>query len=103
MANSLTSFDKMITPTIIQIIFWIGILQALGLALVVIISGFGAAAAAANEHSALGTLFIPLGLIGGLVVFVLSVLLTRIFCELMIVSFRIYETLIQIRDRPLLS
>ena len=36
-------------------------------------------------------------------VFVLSVLLTRIFCELMIVSFRIYETLIQIRDRPLLS
>ena len=59
--NSLTRFDKMITPTLIQILFWIGILQAFGLALLVIIAGFGAAAAAANEHSALRHAFHPAG------------------------------------------
>jgi hypothetical protein len=99
MLGQMLNFDKMITPTIIKIIFWIGILQAFGLGLATIISGFGAAAAASSEHSPMGVLFGLLGLIGGVIVFALSVLLTRVFCELMILSFRIYETLVQIRDR----
>ena len=93
------SFDKMITPTLIKIVCWIGLIQAAGLGLVVLISGFTAAAAATSEHSPLGGLYGIFGLVGGVLVFVISVFLTRIFCELMILSFRIYETLVQIRDR----
>jgi hypothetical protein len=97
MLTQFLNFDKMITPVLIKIIFWIGILQAFGLGLFVMIAGFGAAAA--GDHSGLSGLFIPLGLIGGLLVFAFSIFLTRIFCELMILSFQIHGALIQIRDR----
>jgi hypothetical protein len=99
MLGQLLNFDKMITPTIIKIIFWVGVLQAFGLGLATIIVGFGAAADAMREHSASGGLLALLGLIGGFIVFAVSILLTRVYCELMILAFRMYETLVQIRDR----
>jgi hypothetical protein len=99
MLGQLLSFDKMITPTIIKIIFWLGIVQSVGLGLITAISAFGAAAAASSEHSPLSVVFAMLGLFGGFLVFALSALITRVYCELLILAFRIYETLVQIRDR----
>ena len=79
--KELTSFNKMITPTIIKIIFWIGT----GLS---VLTGLTQIAIGASS---------PFG--GGFQVFIgiltilIGPLLTRIYCELMIVIFKMQESL----------
>jgi len=81
----LTSFDKMITPTIIKIIFWIGC----GLS---VLAGLGAVGAG---------LFSPFGggimVVYGLLMIVFGPLLVRVYCELIIVAFKMYEAMNDIR------
>lgn len=71
------SFRRMLTPLIIQILFWIGFI-------VCVIAG-------------IITLFAPNGLVKGLETLILGPLLVRIVCELVILFFRINETLTDIR------
>lgn len=66
------SFRSMVTPAVIQIIFW----------LVVLGNVVAAIGLFAKHHPGLGLLV----LIGG-------PLLTRIYCELLIIIFRMHETL----------
>ena len=79
------TFRKMITPIIIQVIFWIGAVLIALYALWEIFSG-----ATANFGG--GSLVLR-----GLVELVLGPLFWRIFCELLIVIFRINDTLTEIR------
>lgn len=83
-------FDEMITPKIIQFVFWIGVaLHILG-GLIGIFS-----LATQGVGSFLGALIIvPLIVIVGIV-------LLRIWCELMIVIFKIYESLTEIKNQNL--
>jgi hypothetical protein len=78
-------FRKMITPTIIQILFWVG--------------------AAASAIGALMTMV--LGLTGsgqgylvlvGLVMLVVGPVMVRIYCEMIILFFRMNETLTDIKN-----
>ena len=69
------TFRRMITPALIQVVFWLG-------AIAVVVYGV----TIAGERPVLGILVI----VGG-------VLLVRIWCELLILFFRIHETLISIR------
>jgi hypothetical protein len=71
------AFRKMITPMIIQIIFWVGVVAS-------VIIGLGM----------MGYSFLT-----GLVVLVIGPLVVRIYCELLILLFRIHDTLKEIRDR----
>jgi len=81
------TFEKMIAPTVIKIVYWIG--------LVVLTLG------------ALGALFGGGGHMGGflgrfigvLVAYVVGILFWRIIMELYIVLFGIYDRLGEIRDR----
>jgi hypothetical protein len=97
--NDFLDFRKMITPTIIKIIFWIGAGGAVLFGIILMIAG--AAASAASSQSGFGG---GVGLPGPLLVFlgllqiVFGPLLVRISCELTILFFRIYETLTEIRD-----
>jgi hypothetical protein len=71
------AFRKMITPMIIQIIFWVGVVAC-------VITGFGA----------MGQSFFA-----GLMILLIGPLVVRIYCELLILLFRIHDTLTEIRDR----
>lgn len=76
--NEILTFEKLITPMIIQILFWI--------VLVVIVL------------SALGTMFTQ-SFLAGLGILVLGPIFWRVYCEIMLVLFRINDNLRTIRDR----
>lgn len=78
--NEYLTFRKMITPTIIQIVFWIG------LAAVVI-------SAIAAMFSAEG------GFFQGLLLLIFGSIGWRIYCELIIVFFQMNKSLNDIRER----
>jgi len=79
------SFRKMITPTIIQIVFWIGVVGSVLAGLFSIVSGLSAFGGGA-------------AVLTGLVMIIVGPVAVRVYCELIILAFRSYETLVQIRD-----
>lgn len=79
-------FRKMITPAIIQILFWVGVAGSVIAALVIMGASFG------RYGGGVGTF------LSGLLMLVLGPVVVRIYCELLILFFRINETLTEIRD-----
>ncbi|WP_080876046.1 DUF4282 domain-containing protein [Oceanobacillus timonensis] len=79
------SFEEMITPLIIKVLFVVGVAAAALTGLITIFSGL-------SEGE-----FLPV--LSGLFIIVIGTLLSRVYCELLIVMFKIYETLKQIRDK----
>lgn len=86
------NFQRMITPLIIKVLFWIGV----GLS---VISGiwtfFGGIISGINNDS---FLLVIGGLIGGPISILFGVMTTRIFSELLILFFQISETLTDIKS-----
>jgi len=74
-------FDKMLTPLIIKIVFWIGVafFVLMGIA-TMFEEGF-------------------LSVLGGLLTIILGPLLVRVYCELIIIMFKIHESLNQLRKK----
>jgi len=84
--NDFLTFRKMITPIIIQVIFWIGVVLC-------VLGGLGAMiAGAAAEYGGGGQV------LGGLFLLVLGPLCVRIYCELLILLFRMNDTLTEIKN-----
>jgi hypothetical protein len=80
------TFDKMITPTIIQVVFWV-------LTVVTVIMGIAGIVSGANSSFGGGS-----QVLAGLLLLVLGPLVVRVYCEILIVVFRIHRTLTEIRD-----
>jgi len=80
--GEILTFRRMITPTIIQIIFWLGVVGCLISALGMMVS-----------------LPMGMGVIPGLLILVFGTLGVRIWCELIILAFRIYDVLNEIKDQ----
>ncbi len=81
------AFRKMVTPVIIQILFWVGVIACLVGGVIMI--GLG------REY--------PGMVLKGVLVFIFGPLLVRVYCEILIVFFRINETLTEIKhivERP---
>jgi hypothetical protein len=79
------TFDKMVTPSIIQIIYYILIaLVVLGALVMMAMSLMGGGVGA---------------FIAGLLYLVLGPIAVRIWCELVILGFNIYKVLCEIRDQ----
>jgi hypothetical protein len=76
--NDFLSFRKMITPIFIQIIFWIAVVFAVIGALITMFQG-------------------GLSIVVGLIMLVVGPFIARIYCELLIIMFRIYDELVAIR------
>ena len=74
-------FDKMITPSIIKIIFWIGSGLTILFGLFLMISG------AASDYGGGAQVFL------GLLSILIGPFVIRIYCELLILFFKIHETL----------
>jgi hypothetical protein len=78
--NDFLSFRKMITPVFIQVIFWIAVAMCVIAALISMVSPGGFA-----------------GILSGLLMLVIGPFVVRIYCELLIIMFRIYDELVAIR------
>lgn len=78
--NDYMSFRRMITPVLIQLFFWIGVAGIVITGLAMMFGGENAG------ERVLGFLLIPFG-----------VLMVRIYCELLILLFRINDSLQDIR------
>jgi len=72
------AFRRMITPVLIQVMFWIGVI-------VCVVIGIGLLISAGRE--------------AGLLVLLLAPLYVRIVCEIMILFFRMNETLTEIKNK----
>ena len=88
------SFDSMITPVIIKVIFWIGLIASAIFGLISIFSGL---AIMFSGYGAGGEGFIVF--IGGLATIVIGALLTRVYCELLIIFFKMHESLNKINEK----
>jgi len=89
------SFERMITPIVIKILFWIGLIISAIAGIVVFLTGINIAIAD-GEILAIILAFLA-GVLGGILTFAIGALITRIYCELMILTFRINETLTDIK------
>lgn len=78
--NEFLSFRKMITPVLIQVIFW---LTTIAVSVSLLVAG--------GQQGGTGVLV-------ALVIIPIFVLMIRVYCELLILIFRIYETLVEIRN-----
>ncbi len=76
--QDLLSFNRMITPVFIHVIYWIGIVA-------VLLAGFGVVAGGG-------------GILKGLLEMVVGVIVVRVGCEVLIVLFRINDNLAAIRN-----
>jgi hypothetical protein len=76
--QDLLSFNRMITPVFIHVIYWIGIAA-------VLLAGFGVIAGGG-------------GILKGLLAMVVGVIVVRVGCEVLIVLFRINDNLAAIRN-----
>lgn len=85
MFKSLLKLDEMITPKIIIIFYWLGIIAVLFSGITAIFSG-----------SYLGVFFS--GFIGGLTTIVIGLIGVRVSCELIILLFNIYAKLKEIAE-----
>jgi hypothetical protein len=80
-------FRKMIGPVLIVIAFWLGVATVVIFGLMTMLSGFMSGSA----------MFILLGLFGGLISIVIGLFFVRLMCEMMLVQFRIYEVLKELK------
>ena len=79
------SFRKMITPIIIKILFWVGVAINVIVGLIAIISSFTSRGG--------GGMFLY-----GLLIIILGPVITRIYCEILILFFRMHDSLVEIKD-----
>lgn len=83
--GELFHFDKMIAPTIIKIVYWLG-LAGFGLALIALLLSLATPAGSITT------------MLGGLIAIAFGVLFWRIVMELYSVLFGIYDRLGEVRD-----
>lgn len=77
-------FRKMITPVVIQIVFWIGVIGSILAGVALLFQGGGSG---------------PQSLVNGVLLIILGPIAVRVYCELLILLFRINENLIAVRKK----
>ena len=80
------AFRTMVTPVIIQILFWIGAILCLIIGVVMVIYGATHLQGSQGQYLWQGVLLFVLGPLG-----------VRVYCEILIIFFRINETLTEIK------
>ncbi|WP_161939545.1 DUF4282 domain-containing protein [Paramesorhizobium deserti] len=84
--KDLLGFEKFLTPVLVKIVYWLGVIGVIGSAIVTFATAFSQTGGASQMIGAI------LMLIGGLIVW-------RVLCESTILIFRIYDRLTEIRDQ----
>jgi len=81
------TFRKMLTPLVIQALFWLGVVVAVIVGLVMIVSGASARYGGGEQ------------VLTGVLTLLLGPIIVRIWCEVLILLFRIHDALTEIKDR----
>ena len=89
--GDLLMFRRMIAPWVIMVIFWLGCLGYTGFGLFMIVMGIIGGTRG-------GVLPMLIGVGGGLLIIPAGILVVRLYCEMMIVVFRMNETLTDIKE-----
>lgn len=89
--KSFISFERMVTPVIIKVIFWFGMVASIIGGIVIFFGGIIQGISNSEFGTIIGAFF------GGPLAAILGVLVVRIYCELLILFFRINETLTDIK------
>lgn len=84
--GDILAFRRMITPLIIKIVFWIGLIVILILGIAAIVDGV-------SNDSDIGEVTA-----GGALILILGPISWRVFCEMLFLTFRIIENLADIRN-----
>lgn len=84
------TFRTMVTPVIIQVLFWIGVAFSIIGGLIMIVAGL----ADLNRGG-------PALMLVGMMYIVAGPVVVRVYCELLILFFRMNETLTEIRNNTL--
>lgn len=84
--SDLIKFRLMITPVIIQVLFWVGVVVSL-------LFGLGIMATSFGRYGGGGIQFLA-----GFFTMIFGPVLVRIYCELLILFFRMNETLTEIKN-----
>lgn len=84
--NDFLKFRKMITPAIIQVLFWVG-------AGICVLGGLITMGTSFGRYGGGGASFL-----GGLMILIIGPIVVRIYCELLILFFRMNETLTEIKN-----
>ncbi len=77
------SFRKMVTPVIIEILFWVGVIVCIIAGLILVVAGIKT-----NQTQSV---------LSGVLLIIFGPLAVRVYCEILIVFFRINETLTEIK------
>lgn len=85
--KDMTCFDKFLTPALIKIVYWVGNIAITFAALRGIFSTFSFMGAGSFQ------------LLVAMILFLVAIIFWRVMCEAIILSFRIYDRLTEIRDR----
>lgn len=83
----MTNFDKFLTPSLIRIVYWIGIVSIVIASLGVILTAFSFAGGGFKQ------------VFGGIITLIFGIIFWRVMCEGIILSFKVYERLTEIKDR----
>jgi len=95
LARKFYSFDEMLTPSIIHIVFWILVIISVVTGLNTMINAFGY-----TYHTSMGEIRQSgsfLLFVWGIIEIGIGIILSKIFCELVLVTFKINEHLAEIR------
>lgn len=79
------AFRTMLTPVIIQAVFWVGVAVCVIAGMIYILTGVGQYAGGPN-------------VVKGVLLLFLGPIAVRIYCEILIIFFRINETLTEIKN-----
>ena len=89
------AFRRMVTPILIQIIFWLGTIGSVITGLVIMVAGVSAVSGGRGVSGAGGGV---VGFVLGIATMIGGTLAVRIWCELLILFFRMNETLTDIKN-----
>jgi hypothetical protein len=79
------AFRTMLTPILIQSVLWVGVAVCVVVAMIYILAGVGQYAGGPN-------------VLKGVLILLLGPIAVRIYCEILIIFFRINETLTEIKN-----
>jgi hypothetical protein len=93
-------FERMITPSLLIFLYWLSVLFFIGYGIVSIIFTVAAMVELARRGGAReGNLVGLAGICLNVAIMIIGPIVTRVYFEILIVIFRINQTLIEIRDK----
>ena len=91
----------MITPWTLIVLYWLSVVLFIVFGIITIVGSFAMMGAAQNNKAdggGMGNLMALGGVCWGFLIMIIGPLVSRVYFEILLVVFKIYETLLEVRD-----